>query len=84
MDGLTISQSFSDVIKKNRRVKTNPYNGNKPERGNSMSGIGIIVKTIVKVIYGIVKLFGIIGEGMFKLSNVLNDSLTDLDEKLTE
>ena len=49
-----------------------------------MSAINIIVKTIVKIIYGIIQIFGIFGEGIFKLSTTLNDNLVDFDKKLTK
>ena len=49
-----------------------------------MSAISIIVKTIVKIIYGIIQLFGILGEGVSKLSTKLGDNLEDLDKKLTK
>lgn len=49
-----------------------------------MSVITIIVKTIVKLIYGIIKLFGIFGEGVFKLSTTLNDNLVEFDNKLAK
>lgn len=49
-----------------------------------MSAISIIVKTIVKIIYGIIQIFGIFGEGISKLSTTLNDNLVTLDKKLTK
>ena len=49
-----------------------------------MSAISIIVKTIVKIIYGIIQIFGIFGEGISKLSTILNKNLVDLDERLTK
>ena len=48
-----------------------------------MSIINVIVKTIAKVIYGIIQLIGILGEGVSKLSTTVNDNLMNLDEKLT-
>ena len=49
-----------------------------------MSVISIIVKTIVKIIYGILQLFSIFGEGVSKLSAKLGDELVNLDNKLTK
>lgn len=49
-----------------------------------MSVVNIIVKTIVKLIYGILQLFGIFGEGISKLSTKLGDNLVDLDNKLAK
>lgn len=49
-----------------------------------MSVINVIVKTIVKVIYGIIKIFGIVGDGVSKLSTTLNENLVTLDDKLTK
>lgn len=49
-----------------------------------MSAINIIVKTIVKIIHGIIQIFGIFGEGIFKLSTTLNNNLVDFDKKLTK
>ena len=67
------------------RVKTKPYNGNKPERGiDIMSILTIIVKTIVKLVYGVIQLFVILGDGIFKLSNKLGDNLVSFDKKMTK
>ena len=49
-----------------------------------MSVVSIIVKTIVKVIYAIMQIFSILGEGVLKLSTTLCDNLVKLDKKLTE
>lgn len=49
-----------------------------------MSVISIIVKTTVKIIYGIIQLLGICGEGVSKLSTTVNDNLVALDKRLTK
>ena len=49
-----------------------------------MSVISIIAKTTVKVIYGGLQIFGILGDGVSKLSTKLGDNLVDLDKKLTK
>ena len=49
-----------------------------------MSVISVIVKTIVKITYGIIQIFGIFGEGISKLSTTLNDNLVSVDKKLTK
>lgn len=49
-----------------------------------MSVVSIIVKTIVKVIYAIIQIFSILGEGVLKLSTTLCDNLVKLDKKLTK
>lgn len=49
-----------------------------------MSVINVIVKTIVKIVYGIIQLFGVLGEGVSKLSTVLGDNLVKFDKKMTK
>ena len=49
-----------------------------------MSVVTIIVKTVVKLIYCVLQLIGILAEGIFKLSTKLNENLVEYDKKLTK
>lgn len=49
-----------------------------------MSVVTIIVKTIVKLIYGVVQLIGVLAEGIFKLSTKVNENLVTFDNKMAK
>lgn len=49
-----------------------------------MSVVTIIVKTAVKLIYGIIQLIGVLAEGTFKLSTKINEILVECDNKLSK
>lgn len=49
-----------------------------------MSVITIIVKTIVRLVYGVIQLFGVVAEGAYKLSTNLNDCLVAFDDKMAK
>jgi len=49
-----------------------------------MSVVTIIVKTIVKLIYGVVQLIGVLAEGIFKLSTKVNENLVTFDKKMAK
>lgn len=51
---------------------------------NIMSVIGIIAKLFVNILYGFFQLFGILSEGVSKLSIKMAELLMNLDKKLTE
>lgn len=49
-----------------------------------MSVVTIIVKTIVKLIYGVIQLIGVLAEGICKLSTKVNDNLVSFDDKMAK